>query len=150
MTQKRYSSELEILEEVSSHHQLSPSLLQNILTTSKANYYGEATSPTKRQKELEEELKYLIKKGNSLTHSTSSNKKSGLKLVRIQLNNYKTYLNSQTINFDTHTDDKNIVLIGGLNGAGKTTILKAVRYLLYGKRGMTDTEFQQQFTNTIN
>lgn len=150
MTQKRYSSELEILEEVSSHHQLSPSLLQNILTTSKANYYGEATSPTKRQKELEEELKYLIKKGNSLTHATSSNKKSGLKLVRIQLNNYKTYLNSQTINFDTHTDDKNIVLIGGLNGAGKTTILKAVRYLLYGKRGMTDTEFQQQFTNTIN
>lgn len=133
MNHKFYSNEKEILEEVSSHHQLSPNLLQNVLTTSKANFYGEASSPTKRQKELEEELKYLIKKGNSLTHPTSTAGRSGLKLVRIQLNNYKTYLNSQTINFDTHSDDKNIILIGGLNGAGKTTILKAVRYLLLWK-----------------
>ncbi|TCI72186.1 DNA sulfur modification protein DndD [Exiguobacterium sp. SH0S7] len=150
MNHKIYENEQDILKEVSANHQLSPNLLQNVLTTSKANYYGEAISPTKRQKELEEELKYLIKKGDSLTHSASSSRRSGLKLVRIQLNNYKTYLNSQTINFDTHSDDKNIILIGGLNGAGKTTILKAVRYLLYGKRGMTDAEFQQQFTNTIN
>lgn len=150
MNQKIYNTEREILEEVALRHDLSPNLLQNILTTSKANYYGEATTPTKRQKELEEELKYLIKKGNSLTQSIGNSKKSGLKFVRIQLNNYKTYLNTQTINFDTHTDEKNIVLIGGLNGAGKTTILKAVRYLLFGRRGMTDAEFQQQFTNTIN
>ncbi|WP_215111924.1 MULTISPECIES: DNA sulfur modification protein DndD [unclassified Exiguobacterium] len=150
MNQKIYNTEREILEEVALRHDLSPNLLQNILTTSKANYYGEAMTPTKRQKELEEELKYLIKKGNSLTQSIGNSKKSGLKFVRIQLNNYKTYLNTQTINFDTHTDEKNIVLIGGLNGAGKTTILKAVRYLLFGRRGMTDAEFQQQFTNTIN
>ena len=62
MNHKFYNNEQEILKEISTTHQLPISLLQNVLTTSKANYYGEATTPTKRQKELEEELKYLTLK----------------------------------------------------------------------------------------
>ncbi|MGF1831119.1 DNA sulfur modification protein DndD [Photobacterium angustum] len=47
-----------------------------------------------------------------------------------------------------------IVLFGGLNGAGKTSILTAVRVALYGRaafgRGMTATEYQAQLDALIH
>ena len=45
---------------------------------------------------------------------------------------------------------QNIILVGGLNGAGKTTILKAILYILFGKRGMSETEYKRLFSNVIN
>ncbi|MBY6197365.1 DNA sulfur modification protein DndD [Vibrio hangzhouensis] len=47
-----------------------------------------------------------------------------------------------------------IVLFGGLNGAGKTSILTAVRVALYGRaafgRGMSTTEYQEQLDALIH
>ena len=76
--------------------------------------------------------------------------------------NYKTYYGTQEIDLTVpeqlKDEKKNIILIGGLNGAGKTTFLKAILYILFGKRGITtstdsgviDLEYKKLFSNVIN
>jgi DNA sulfur modification protein DndD len=76
-------------------------------------------------------------------------------LKKLIFDNYKTYYGHQEIDFfipkEVREEKKqNIILLGGLNGAGKTTILKAILYILFGKRGMTDTEYKRLFSNIIN
>jgi len=78
-------------------------------------------------------------------------------LKRLIFDNYKTYYGHQELDLyipseaqTSHEEIKNIILIGGLNGAGKTTILKAILYVLFGKRGMSDTEYKRLFSNVIN
>jgi DNA repair exonuclease SbcCD ATPase subunit len=53
-----------------------------------------------------------------------------LQIKKIHLQNWKCYEN-QVIEFDLNTD-KNIWVIWGLNGYGKTSILEAVLWCLYG------------------
>lgn len=50
---------------------------------------------------------------------------------RLVLNNYGGYLGYNQIDLRT-TSDRNIVLVTGQNGSGKTTILNAIRTCLYG------------------
>jgi DNA sulfur modification protein DndD len=74
---------------------------------------------------------------------------------KLIFDNYKTYYGHQIIDFYIPEEvrketGKNIILLGGLNGSGKTTILKAILYVLFGKRGMTETEYQRLFSNVIN
>ncbi|MFD0824424.1 DNA sulfur modification protein DndD [Neobacillus sp. M.A.Huq-85] len=69
--------------------------------------------------------------------------------------NYKTYYGHQEIDLyipKEIRDEKhqNIILLGGLNGAGKTTFLKAILYVLFGKRGMSEAEHKRLFSNVIN
>lgn len=76
-------------------------------------------------------------------------------LKKLMLHNYKTYYGQQELNFDIPKNEreegqKNIILVGGLNGAGKTTILKAIHYALFGQRGMSQTEHKRQFSNVLN
>ena len=78
-----------------------------------------------------------------------------MKFKKIIFDNYKTFYGTQTIDLYIPQDlvnnnRKNIILIGGLNGAGKTTILKAITDVLFGKRGITDSEYKKTFANTIN
>lgn len=73
---------------------------------------------------------------------------------KIIFNNYKTFYGHQEIDFyipkEERENGKNIVLLGGLNGTGKTTILKAILYVLFGKRGMSNSEHERLFSNVIN
>jgi DNA sulfur modification protein DndD len=53
-------------------------------------------------------------------------------LDEITLLNFGLYAGSQTITLTPPSQDKPIVLIGGLNGAGKTTFLDALQLCLFG------------------
>lgn len=50
--------------------------------------------------------------------------------------------------------DQSIILIGGKNGAGKTTFLESVRLALYGKRALglvtSQKEYEEHLTNRVN
>lgn len=54
-----------------------------------------------------------------------------MKIKRISLYNIGPYVGINTFDF-TVARDQNIVLIGGKNGAGKTTFFKAIKTCLYG------------------
>ena len=56
-------------------------------------------------------------------------------ISRIALRNFKIY-QSQVFDFPQPADGKNLVLIGGLNGYGKTTLLEAVYVGLYGEEAV--------------
>lgn len=53
-------------------------------------------------------------------------------ISKIELTNFKSYQHA-TLEFPQPEDGKNIVLIGGMNGYGKTSILEALYLCLYGK-----------------
>lgn len=56
-------------------------------------------------------------------------------ISRIELTNFKSYRHAE-LEFPEPADGKNIVLIGGINGYGKTSILEALYLCLYGKDSM--------------
>lgn len=71
------------------------------------------------------------------------------------LENYKIYYGRQILDFSIPSSQdspfrKNLILVGGLNGAGKTTILNAINYVLFGKQGMTEKEYIDSFISAIN
>lgn len=54
-------------------------------------------------------------------------------IKRVTITNFRNYLGENTFNFDTN-GEKNIVLIGGRNGAGKTSLADSIRLCLYGRK----------------
>ncbi|MBO8161740.1 MAG: DNA sulfur modification protein DndD [Thermosipho sp. (in: Bacteria)] len=73
----------------------------------------------------------------------------------IQFNNYRPFYGTQQIIFRTTTKTsspykKNIILIGGLNGSGKTSLINAIYVCLYGRRFFNKEEYEDIKANAIN
>ncbi len=61
--------------------------------------------------------------------------------LELVLQNFGPYLGKQIINLRPEIDDatRPIILFGGMNGGGKTTLMDAIRLVLYGSRAQCST-----------
>lgn len=64
-----------------------------------------------------------------------------MKFLELVLQNFGPYAGRQVINLRTEDDSLNcpIILVGGMNGGGKTTLMDAIRLALYGQRAQCST-----------
>lgn len=53
-------------------------------------------------------------------------------LTKLQLENFRQFFGTQSLEFASKPD-RNVTLIHGFNGAGKTALLNAFIWCLYGK-----------------
>ena len=56
---------------------------------------------------------------------------------RLELYNFRQYIGYQSVDFSTDTE-KNVTVLIGINTSGKTTIVRAFEWCLYGKNGFED------------
>lgn len=56
-----------------------------------------------------------------------------MKIKEIELNNFRIYNGKNVIDLTT-SDARNIVIVSGENGFGKTTFLMSIVWCLYGKQ----------------
>jgi DNA sulfur modification protein DndD len=57
-----------------------------------------------------------------------------MKIRKLTIENYKSFQFATEIRFPIGDDGRSIFLIGGMNGAGKTSIMEAINYCLYGAK----------------
>lgn len=57
-----------------------------------------------------------------------------MKFRKLTIENYKSFQFPTTIEFPDGSEDKSIFLIGGMNGAGKTSVMEAINICLYGAK----------------
>ncbi|MEX5379569.1 DNA sulfur modification protein DndD [Acinetobacter towneri] len=63
-----------------------------------------------------------------------------MKFRKLSIENYKSFQFPTEIHFPDSENGKSIFLIGGMNGAGKTSIMESINYCLYG--GKADEIFR--------
>jgi len=63
-----------------------------------------------------------------------------MKFRKLTIENYKSFQFATEIRFPVGDDGRSIFLIGGMNGAGKTSIMEAINFCLYGAK--TDEIFR--------
>lgn len=75
-------------------------------------------------------------------------------LDKLTLHNVGTYLGRQSVVLTPTSPDRPVVLFGGLNGAGKTTILDALQLCLYGPHakcsGRKNLSYEDYLLQTIS
>ena len=68
-------------------------------------------------------------------------------IKEIELNNFRIYKGSNKINL-LPQDNKNIIVVSGKNGFGKTTFLMSLVWCLYGKQmEKVDELYQKEITD---
>lgn len=73
-----------------------------------------------------------------------------MKFTHIELNNFRQYYDKVSIDLETNLD-KNIILIGGRNGYGKTNFLLSIVWCLYGdKMSQIDDNFKKEIQKEKN
>lgn len=69
-----------------------------------------------------------------------------MRINSIILHNFGIYANTNKLDL---TSNKPVVLIGGMNGRGKTTLLEAILLTLYGRRSFAFAESKLSFPNYL-
>lgn len=73
-----------------------------------------------------------------------------MKFSNVEINNFRQYYNSVNIDLET-SPDKNIIIIGGRNGYGKTNFLLSIVWCLYGdKISQIDENFKKEIQKEKN
>jgi len=73
-----------------------------------------------------------------------------MKFSNIEINNFRQYYNSVNVDLETN-DEKNIIIIGGRNGYGKTNFLLSIVWCLYGdKLSQIDENFKKEIQKEKN
>ena len=71
-------------------------------------------------------------------------------IKKLTINNFRNYTGSSTFDLTTNLE-RNIILIGGQNGAGKTSLADAIRLCLYGHwvdgRILSESKYQEYLDN---
>lgn len=57
-----------------------------------------------------------------------------MKFHKLTIENYKSFQFTTEIRFPVGDDGRSIFLIGGMNGAGKTSIMEAINFCLHGAK----------------
>lgn len=71
-----------------------------------------------------------------------------MKINKLVLKNFRSYEEETTFDFST-TNDKNIILVGGKNGAGKSTIFEAIKVCIYGPMAYKYQGFNSSYISRI-
>ncbi|MEH2273266.1 MAG: DNA sulfur modification protein DndD [Nostoc sp.] len=72
--------------------------------------------------------------------------------LELVLQNFGPYSGRQVINLDPRKDENSrpIILLGGMNGGGKTTLMDAIRLTLYGHRAQCSTRSNLSYNDFLN
>ena len=71
-----------------------------------------------------------------------------MKINRVTLYNFSSYVGENTIALGTH-NEQNVILIGGNNGAGKTSFFTAIKLALYGPQCFRFQDKNNRYTARI-
>ena len=70
--------------------------------------------------------------------------------LELVLQNFGPYCGRQVIDLDPKTNDNHpIILLGGMNGGGKTTLMDAIRLALYGHRAQCSTRGNLSYSDFL-
>ena len=72
--------------------------------------------------------------------------------LELVLQNFGPYAGKQIINLNPKIDEDNarpIILLGGMNGGGKTTLIDAIRLALYGQRAQCSTRGNLSYSDFL-
>jgi len=72
--------------------------------------------------------------------------------LELVLQNFGPYAGKQIINLNPKIDEDNarpIILLGGMNGGGKTTLMDAIRLALYGQRAQCSTRGNLSYSDFL-
>jgi DNA sulfur modification protein DndD len=77
-----------------------------------------------------------------------------MKIRRVTLRNFKNFSGEHELDLTSGEGARNVVLIGGVNGAGKTTFVEAIRLCLFGTRQgsglVSDSDYTEYIKQSLN